>query len=117
MKNRLYHITELQQWELAQSSGEYQPKQFLNDGFIHCSYQHQLIEVANRFFQGETNLVILVIDPNLVLSRIVAENLEGGTELYPHIYGKLPLKATINVIPFSCEFNGSFTLPLLLVSK
>lgn len=108
MVERLYHITEVKQWKDAQVYGEYQPKQFINDGFIHCSYKHQLIEVANRFYKRQNNLVILVIDTPKIPSKIITENLEGGTELFPHIYGKLPLDAVLNVIDLPSNLDETF---------
>ena len=37
MAEMLYHITDIEQWN-ALINGEYRPKQFINDGFIHCCY-------------------------------------------------------------------------------
>lgn len=107
----IYHITEVAQWKKAQY-GEYQPQQFSKDGFIHCSYKHQLIEVANRFYRGQNNLIILIIDSHKIPSQLVAENLEGGTELFPHIYGKLPLNAVLNVIELKSDLDETFLMRL-----
>ena len=38
MAETLYHITKIERWENALINGEYRPKQFLDDGFIHCCY-------------------------------------------------------------------------------
>ena len=95
----IYHITSDQEWNLAQSRGEYEPPQFANEGFIHCSYSHQLKTVINRFFLGQKNLVVLEIDSALLQCAVIEENLEGGAELYPHIYGKLPLNAIVSCRP------------------
>ncbi len=95
----IYHITSDQEWNLAQSKGEYEPHQFADEGFIHCSYSHQLKTVINRFFLGQKNLVVLEIDSALLQCAVIEENLEGGAELYPHIYGKLPLNAIVSCRP------------------
>ena len=56
MSDRLiYHITSAEEWYLAQSKEEYEPRQFSDEGFIHCSHAHQLEAVVNRFFQGQKN--------------------------------------------------------------
>ena len=100
MSDRLiYHITSAEEWNLAQSKGEYEPRQFADEGFIHCSYLHQLEAVVNRFFQGQKDLVILEINSAALKCDVIEENLEGGAELYPHIYGKLSLDAIINCRP------------------
>ncbi|MGK7897538.1 MAG: DUF952 domain-containing protein [Xenococcus sp. (in: cyanobacteria)] len=102
MSDRLiYHITSVAEWNLAQSQGEYEPKLFTNEGFIHCSYADQLEGVVKRFFQGQKNLVVLEINSAVLKCDVIEENLEGGTELYPHVYGKLPLDAVVKCHPIA----------------
>jgi uncharacterized protein (DUF952 family) len=93
MDKRIYHITSEGEASEAQTSGEYTPLDFPREGFIHCSYEHQLDGVIKRRFQGRSDLVLLEIDPSRLTSKIIDENLEGGTELFPHIYGHLPMSA------------------------
>ncbi len=95
----IYHITSAEEWNLAQSKGEYEPRQFADEGFIHCSYLHQLEAVVNRFFQGQKDLLILEINSAALECDVIEENLEGGAELYPHVYGKLPLDAIMSCRP------------------
>ena len=111
MSQRLYHITFADEWHDAQTVGKYQPAGFAREQFIHCSYGHQLLTVANRFYQGQNGLVILLIDSSKIKVGLIEENLEGGTELYPHLYGVLPVDAVIEAIAFPCNAAGSFTLP------
>lgn len=105
----LYHITTEPEAASAQRSGEYVPRGFAREGFIHCSHPHQVAAVANRIFRGQKNLVVLKIDPTKVGCAIVEENLEGGSELYPHIYGRLPFSAVVAIRPFPCDEEGNFT--------
>jgi glutathione S-transferase len=42
-------------------------------------------------------LVLLEINRAVVQSPIVDENLSGGVELFPHIYGSLPVSAVVAV--------------------
>lgn len=112
MNNKfLYHITSLSEWNASQSNGEYQPQGFAQEGLIHCSYSHQLLTVAHRFYKGQDGLVILVIEYSTISSNLVEENLEGGTELYPHIYCPLPINSVIKAVAFPCDAEGSFILP------
>jgi uncharacterized protein (DUF952 family) len=39
----------------------------------------------------------------------VDENLEGGTELFPHIYGRLKMSAVKKVHAFPCDEAGGFS--------
>jgi uncharacterized protein (DUF952 family) len=93
MDKRIYHITSEREATEAQTSGEYIPQDFPREGFIHCSYEHQLDGVIKRRFQGRSDLVLLEIDPGRLTCKLIDENLEGGTELFPHIYGRLPMSA------------------------
>jgi uncharacterized protein (DUF952 family) len=107
----IYHITSAREAAPSRESGLYAPSAFEHDGFIHCSYEHQLCGVANRLFLGQADLVILEIDPSRVDSPIVDENLESGVELFPHLYGRLPMHAVVAVHEFPCGADGRFALP------
>jgi uncharacterized protein (DUF952 family) len=93
----IYHITSAVAAKEARKSGEYVPDRFAEEGYIHCSYSHQIQGVLDRIFKGRTNLVVLEIDPALLGCRVVDENLEGGTELFPHVYGRLPMSAVLSI--------------------
>jgi uncharacterized protein (DUF952 family) len=93
MDNRIYHITSEREATEAQASGEYAPQDFPREGFIHCSYAQQINGVIQRRFQGRPGLVLLEIDIGQLTCKVIDENLEGGTELFPHIYGRLPMSA------------------------
>jgi uncharacterized protein (DUF952 family) len=102
----IYHITSATEAQEAKQSGEYVPSGFEREGFIHCSYAHQVNDVANRLFRGRTNLVLLEISPNLLNCKIVDENLEGGSQLFPHVYGRLNMSAVVAIHDFSgLEFH------------
>ena len=107
----IFHISEPQRWKDAQSFGRYQPEQFAAEGFIHCSKPEQVIQVANARFRGRTDLLLLTIDTDKVGPEIRYENLEGGNQLFPHIYGELNLDAVTIVSDFLPGSDGYFSLP------
>jgi len=106
---RIYHITSKQEATEAQKAGIYTPAAFAREGFIHCSYAHQVMAVANRIFRGRTDLVLLEIDPAALDCKVIDENLEGGSELYPHVYGGLWMASVIRIHPFPCDSQGKFS--------
>jgi uncharacterized protein (DUF952 family) len=114
---RLFHITTAAEADAARVSGEYRPAAFAREGFIHCSYARQVAATANRIFRGRTDLVLLEIDATRLTSPVVVENLEGGAELYPHIYGPLPIAAVRRVHRFPASSDGTFTLPAELTAS
>jgi uncharacterized protein (DUF952 family) len=106
----IYHITSEIEWLAAKQSSAYRPSRFAIDGFIHCSYKDQVIRTANKLFLHQNGLILLKIDEDLVPGQILEENLEGGEELFPHIYGALPVSAVIASAPLICSDSG-FTFP------
>ena len=110
-RDRLFHITTIVETDAARVAGEYRPAAFAREGFIHCSYERQVVATADRIFRGRDGLVLLEIDPARLAGPIVLENLEGGLELYPHIYGALPMAAVRAVHRFPPRADGSFSLP------
>ena len=111
MTERIYHITSFEAWQQAQSTGAYTPDAFATEGFIHCSYPRQVIAVAEAKFRGHHDLVLLGIDRSQLTCQVLDENLVGGFDQFPHIYGPVPVDAVAEVIPFPCQVDGRFTLP------
>jgi uncharacterized protein (DUF952 family) len=107
----IFHITTVDEADAAVRSGSYAPQAFEAEGFIHCSYPRQVCAVAARLFAGRSDLVLLEIDRARLTCRIVDENLEGGAERFPHVYGRLPVSAIVAVHPFPCGADGRFALP------
>ena len=107
----IFHITALDAWDRTKAEGSYQPEAFAAEGFIHCSTREQVVRVADARFRGRRGLVLLCIDTEKVVAEIVYENLEGGRELFPHIYGGLNTDAVVEVLEFEPGVDGSFSFP------
>jgi uncharacterized protein (DUF952 family) len=78
------------------------------EGFIHCSDAHQVAWVANQRFRGRQDLVLLHIDPARLGSEVRYENLEGGIQHFPHVYGAIPVSAVLEVTPLQPSDDGTF---------
>jgi uncharacterized protein (DUF952 family) len=113
---RLFHITTRAELDAALPTGHYRPQAFAREGFIHCSRGSQVAATAERIFRGRQDLVLLEIDPASLTCPVLDENLEGGQELYPHIYGLLPLSAIVAVHDMPVSADGGFTLPAAVKS-
>jgi uncharacterized protein (DUF952 family)/RimJ/RimL family protein N-acetyltransferase len=107
---RILHIVQRADWEAAAACGEYRPPSLGTEGFIHCSTERQVVAVADLLFRGRPDLVLLVIDERK-LPPVV--KYEGGLRAgpFPHVYGPLPAKAVVAVLPFPCGPDGTFALP------
>jgi uncharacterized protein (DUF952 family) len=113
---RIYHIATRSDWARAQHDGEYSTstigRSLADEGFIHASQATQVADVANAFYRGVTDeLVLLVIDPDLVRAPIRYEHVPGAEDPFPHIYGQLNLDAVLEARPFSPSRDGTFTFP------
>ena len=107
----LFHITSKAEQEIAESQGWYEPAAFPREQIIHCSFLHQIEGVGQRYYMGQTDLVLLEIDPSLLKCQVIEENLVSGEELFPHVYGRLPWKAVKKIHDFPLSPNGTFLLP------
>jgi uncharacterized protein (DUF952 family) len=107
----IYHITRKENLPAVLAGGDYAGDTLQTEGFIHCSTAAQVIEVANRRFQGQPGLVLLLIETGLVRPEIRYENLEGGSALFPHIYGPINRDAIQKIIDLIPGQDGFFAFP------
>jgi uncharacterized protein (DUF952 family) len=108
--NTIYHITRAPVWHDALQAGVYEGDTLESEGFIHCSTREQVMRIANGIFRDADMLVLLFIDESRVRPDIRYENLEGGTEDFPHIYGPLNIDAVKDVKSLS-RVNGEYVFP------
>lgn len=64
----------------------------LADGYIHMSTADQLDETLAKHFAGQENLAIAEVDLT-ALGDSVRWEVSRGNQLFPHIYGVLPMDA------------------------
>jgi uncharacterized protein (DUF952 family) len=83
-------------------------------GFIHCSFARQVETIARLIYRAREDVLLLAIDPSRVGSKIRIENLDGGDDRFPHIYGTLPLAAVIGVAPIPMREDGALDLEGLI---
>ncbi len=110
MTEHIFHITREADWRAAQAAGTYgistRDRTLEDVGFIHCSYANQVANVANAFYQGLDDLVLLVIDRQLLEPEVRDERVGAGDERFPHVYGPLNLDAVIQVRPFRTPLDA-----------
>jgi len=102
----IVHICDVTAWEEAQTIGEYRPDSLASEGFIHASQPGQVLDVANRFYAGRQDLLLLWIDPQRLRSELRYEPTDS--DLFPHIYGALNLEAVVAVVSFPPDADGIF---------
>lgn len=93
----VYKICTGEEWQNAQSRGVYQGSALDQaDGFIHLSTARQVDETMRLHFAGIAGLVLLEVATEGLDIRY--ENARGG-QLFPHLYGDLPLAAIRSAAP------------------
>lgn len=103
----IYHWCPVSVWEA--STHTYTPPGFADDGFVHCSYLHQVERTASAHLPGRDGLVLLCIREQ-GLPVVVEDSHQTGEE-YPHVYEPIPLDSVVDVLAFPPEADGSFRLP------
>ncbi|MEC9140315.1 MAG: DUF952 domain-containing protein [Chloroflexota bacterium] len=107
----IFHIAKKEKWKRSSSRSQYTEDSLQSEGFIHCSTAEQLVDTANKHFKGQSDLVLLKINTNDIVSVIAYEaNAENG-ETYPHIFGPITHDAIKEVIEFPVSSDGTFSLP------
>jgi uncharacterized protein (DUF952 family) len=101
----IYHVVLPEVWERSKTKASYQPESLATEGFIHCSYPSQLEAVLARYYRGADKVLILKIDTDKLLSKLVKEP-STNNEIYPHIYGRLNHNAVVEVTERVIKGNG-----------
>ena len=117
----ILHITSRTEWSNAQTRDEYIAPSLQTEGFIHCSTGQQVLHVANAFYRGKTDLVLLVINETKLKPELKWEAPSGPpapgiseSDSFPHIFGPINLDAVASVVNFRADpASGTFSLPTL----
>ncbi|MDP2964761.1 MAG: DUF952 domain-containing protein [Pelolinea sp.] len=96
---KIIHIIQESTWQKVRSQPQYFGDSLIGQGFIHCCLPEQIDFVLNKWFPGREDMLLLDIDTEKLDAQLVFENLEGGEEKFPHIYGPLNMDAVIAWYP------------------
>ncbi|MBM3136683.1 MAG: DUF952 domain-containing protein [Chloroflexi bacterium] len=102
----IIHLIPRTEWEKIQDEQALFSSSFIEYGFVHCCLAEQVRGVLNQWFAGQNDVIAVEIDTNLLTSPFVLENLEGGSELFPHIYGLVNKDAAVRWYPANNIFKG-----------
>lgn len=109
----IYHLAYRGDWEEARASGEYRQstkgRTLEEQGFIHaCASSAQVDQVANAFYRGDSNLLVLVIDEAKLRAEVRYDPVPGFDSPLPHIYGPLNTDAVVDAVPLEAGDDGRF---------
>lgn len=113
MTRIIYHMCRRQEWDAAQAAGSYAgSSQDAADGFIHFSTAAQVVESAAKHRAGQAGLVLLAVEAAPLGEALKWEPSRGG-QLFPHLYGALPLHAVVRVADLPLGGDGRHLFPPL----
>ena len=92
---KIYHIVLPEIWE-SFDIDLYRHESLATEGFIHCSFDHQVDEVLERYYKNADRDYILEIETDHLMSRVINEP-STNSAIYPHIYGPINRAAITGV--------------------
>ena len=118
--DRIFHLCTRSALTAARAVGTYRADSLATEGFIHLSRAHQVLRTARLYFAGVPDVVVLVVDPSLLTSRLVYElptSVTAHTTAlpadgdvtdahFPHCYGEINLAAIVDVIELAQFHTG-----------
>lgn len=109
----IYKICPAGLWREAVADGVFRGAPVdLADGYIHFSTAAQARETAARHFAGQSDLVLVAVTVAALGPALKWEPSRGG-DLFPHLYGPLPVAAAASVVPLPLGADGSHVFPPL----
>ncbi|MFW5695361.1 MAG: DUF952 domain-containing protein [Alkalispirochaeta sp.] len=91
----VYHIV------LDSDRDPLRPPSLQTEGFVHCSFAHQLPDVVARHYPDLTDPIVMAVDTTRLSSELVIEDSFGSGERFPHIYGAIDPTAVKTTAPVS----------------
>lgn len=109
----IYHMCRWDEWREAGVHGAYAgSSQDAADGFIHFSTAEQVRASAAKHRAGQAGLVLLCVDSGKLGGVLRWEPSRGG-QLFPHLYGVLPLAAVVATHDLPLGPDGGHLFPRL----
>ncbi len=93
LPRRIYHVVTDDEWNASHVG--YRPAAFDREGFVHCSFAHQIPAVIRRHFPDTPDPVLLEIDRAAVDTLLRVEAGDTLGETYPHLYGAIPRNVVV----------------------
>ena len=109
----IYKILPREMWEAAVATGYFNGSAAdVADGFIHFSTAAQVHETAAKHFAGVAGLLLVAVPAATLGDALKWEPSRGG-DLFPHLYGPLPVATASWVKPLPTSADGRHEFPAL----
>jgi uncharacterized protein (DUF952 family) len=109
----IYKICSNALWAEAERAGVFRGASVdARDGFIHFSSATQVRETAAKYFAGAEDLMLIAVDADGLGDALKWELSRDG-DLFPHLYGELPLAAVLWARPLPLGIDQRRVFPEL----
>ena len=95
MTEVLFHFARPADWDAAQQAGHYAPPGLVEEGFIHAATAAQVTGVVERHLRGHGARIRLTLDIDVLRPLLVFEWSNASNDIYPHVFGPIPLAAVV----------------------
>lgn len=113
----VYKICPKTLWREAEGAGVFTGAPVdVQDGYIHFSTAAQARETAAKHFSGQRDLLLIAVESEALGDALRYEPSRGG-DLFPHLYGPLPLSAVRRVEPLPLGPDGRHAFPASFESE
>ena len=110
----IYKIVPETTWQEARAVGIFHGASIdLADGYIHLSTATQAKQTAALHFAGQTGLLLVAVDTVSLGDALKFEPSRGG-DLFPHLYGLLPMTSVLWEKPLPIAPDGTHLFPEIL---
>lgn len=106
----IYHICRADEWDAAKQLGGHRSAQDIPDGFVHFSTRSQIRKSAAKHRSGQTDLLLIAVDPNRLGSALRWEPSRDGM-LFPHLYAALDPSLVSWTRPLPLGADGTHIFP------
>lgn len=114
MVEEVYKIVTVDEWELAVREGRFLGSGIdLKDGFIHLSTRQQVQETVDRYFDGQSGLLLVALKSKLLGPSLRWEQAMSNGQtpsdregLFPHLYGMVSMDVVAWVDPIQQDDDG-----------
>lgn len=106
-----YKIFTREQWEAFRAGGVFEGAPVDKaDGYIHLSTKAQAAETVAKHFAGQDDLILAMVDLAALGDEVKWEPSRGG-QLFPHLYGPLPMSAVVTKAVLRVGADGKHSFP------
>ena len=109
--SHIYKVASREVYEASIAAGQFvgQPID-LQDGYIHFSTGPQLRDTIRLYFAGLAGQVLFAV-PVLPLGDALRWEASRGGDLFPHLYGELPMSMVSHMLDLDVSADGIVELP------